>query len=116
MLEKLKKSALTTVFEFESASTTLDARDTDASFAMARDSKLPAAFKTIDSKSKTPVIAILVTGIIVSITVSVANVDHISSVTSIFSLIGYSFVNMALIGFRKKYPNLLKSIKSRNKG
>ena len=80
-------------------------------FAMARDNKLPSVFKTIDSKSKTPVIAILFTGIFVTITVSVANVDNISSVTSIFSLIGYSFVNIALMSFRKNRPELKRHFK-----
>lgn len=43
---------------------------------------------------------------IVFIAVTIRDLEHISTVTSIFSLTGYSLVNVALIIFRQKKPEL----------
>ncbi len=67
------------------------------SFAMARDQRLPSLFKAINRSTKTPVFSIVVSSIIVFIAVSIRDLEHISTVTSIFSLTGYSLVNVALI-------------------
>lgn len=76
------------------------------SFAMARDQRLPSLFKAINKTTKTPIFSIVVSSIIVVIAVSIRDLEHISTVTSIFSLTGYSLVNVALIIFRKKKPEL----------
>lgn len=76
------------------------------SFAMARDQRLPSLFKTINRTTKTPVFSIVVSSIIVFIAVTIRDLEHISTVTSIFSLTGYSLVNVALIIFRQKKPEL----------
>ncbi len=76
------------------------------SFAMARDQRLPSLFKAINRSTKTPVFSIVVSSIIVFIAVSIRDLEHISTVTSIFSLTGYSLVNVALILFRQKKPEL----------
>lgn len=76
------------------------------SFAMARDQRLPSLFKTINKTTKTPVFSIVVSTIIVVIAVTIRDLEHISTVTSIFSLTGYSLVNVALIIFRQKKPEL----------
>lgn len=76
------------------------------SFAMARDNRLPGIFKTVNRRTKTPVVSIIVTSVIVVVAVSIRDLEHISTVTSIFSLTGYSLVNVALIIFRKKKPEL----------
>ena len=76
------------------------------SFAMARDQRLPGLFKTINRTTKTPVFSIVATSVIVMIAVSIRDLEHISTVTSIFSLTGYSLVNVALIIFRQKKPEL----------
>ena len=76
------------------------------SFAMARDQRLPSLFKAINKTTKTPIFSIVVSSIIVFIAVSIRDLEHISTVTSIFSLTGYSLVNVALIIFRKKKPEL----------
>ncbi|MDE5952193.1 MAG: amino acid permease, partial [Acetatifactor sp.] len=76
------------------------------SFAMARDQRLPSLFKTINRTTKTPIFSIVVSSIIVVIAVSIRDLEHISTVTSIFSLTGYSLVNVALIIFRLKEPEL----------
>ncbi len=76
------------------------------SFAMARDQRLPGMFKSINSKTKTPVFSIIVSSLIVVAAVTIRDLEHISTVTSIFSLTGYSLVNVALILFRKNKPKL----------
>ena len=76
------------------------------SFAMARDNRLPGIFKTVNRRTKTPVVSIVATSVIVVVAVSIRDLAHISTVTSIFSLTGYSLVNVALIIFRKKSPEL----------
>lgn len=81
------------------------------SFAMARDQRLPSLFKTINRTTKTPIFSIIVTSIIVIIAVSIRDLEHISTVTSIFSLTGYSLVNVALIIFRQKKPELERKFK-----
>ena len=81
------------------------------SFAMARDQRLPSLFKTINRTTKTPVFSIVVSTIIVVIAVSIRDLEHISTVTSIFSLTGYSLVNVALIIFRVKKPELERKFK-----
>ncbi len=76
------------------------------SFAMARDNRLPGIFKTVNRRTKTPVVSIIATSVIVVAAVSIRDLEHISTVTSIFSLTGYSLVNVALIIFRRKKPEL----------
>lgn len=76
------------------------------SFAMARDQRLPSLFKAINRTTKTPVFSIVVSSVIVFIAVTIRDLEHISTVTSIFSLTGYSLVNVALIIFRQKKPEL----------
>ena len=76
------------------------------SFAMARDNRLPGIFKTVNRRTKTPVVSIVATSVIVVVAVSIRDLEHISTVTSIFSLTGYSLVNVTLIIFRKKSPEL----------
>lgn len=81
------------------------------SFAMARDQRLPSLFKTINRTTKTPVFSIVVSSIIVVIAVTIRDLEHISTVTSIFSLTGYSLVNVALIIFRRRKPELERKFK-----
>ena len=81
------------------------------SFAMARDQRLPGLFKTINRTTKTPVFSIVATSVIVIIAVSIKDLEHISTVTSIFSLTGYSLVNVALIIFRQKKPELQRKFR-----
>lgn len=76
------------------------------SFAMARDQRLPSLFKAINRTTKTPVFSIVISSVIVFIAVTIRDLEHISTVTSIFSLTGYSLVNVALIIFRRKKPEL----------
>lgn len=81
------------------------------SFALSRDRKLPSLFKSINKNTKTPIFSIISTGIIVLITTAIKNLQHISSVTSVFALTGYSLVNLAVIIFRRSKPDLKRTFK-----
>ncbi len=81
------------------------------SFAMARDRHLPALFKNINSVTKTPVFSILAATTIVIIATGIKNLEDISTITSIFALTGYSFVNVALIVHRRKHPDKARAFR-----
>lgn len=81
------------------------------SFAMSRDQLLPNIFKKINPNTKTPIFSILAATIVVIISTLIRDLEHISTVTSIFSLLGYSFVNVAVIIFRKKMPDAERTFK-----
>ncbi|MEJ6950534.1 amino acid permease [Natronospora cellulosivora (SeqCode)] len=81
------------------------------SFAIARDNHLPRIFRNIHPKTKTPIASILAATLIVVISTAIRDLEHISTVTSIFSLLGYSLVNLALIIFRKKRPDAKRHFK-----
>ncbi|WP_027340721.1 amino acid permease [Halonatronum saccharophilum] len=81
------------------------------SFAMARDKHLPSLFKSISPKTKTPVFSVIGAAFIVIIATTIRDLEHISTITSIFSLTGYSFVNVAVIIFRTKLPTVKRGFK-----
>ncbi|MGM0471820.1 MAG: amino acid permease [Bacillota bacterium] len=81
------------------------------SFAMSRDRVLPSIFKNINPKTKTPIFSILAATLIVFISTTIRNYENISTITSIFSLAGYSLVNVAVIVFRKKMPKATRKFK-----
>ena len=80
------------------------------SYALSKDRRFPNAFSTINRITKTPVISILMTGIIAVISTSLQNIEKISTITALFSLIGYSFVNIAVIMIRKQKQKKLQSV------
>jgi amino acid transporter/nucleotide-binding universal stress UspA family protein len=82
------------------------------SYALSRDQRFPSLFKVINPSTKTPIFSILIAGFIVVIAVTIRDLEHISTVTSIFSLTGYSLVNVALMIFRKKQPHLERKFKA----
>jgi|GEM_PF-1057041 len=81
------------------------------SFAMSRDYNLPSIFKKINPKTKTPIFSILAATLIVFISTSIQDLEHISTITSIFALVGYSLVNIAVVVFRKKRPDVKRAFK-----
>ncbi|UMZ74208.1 amino acid permease [Natranaerofaba carboxydovora] len=104
--------ALAGIFATVSSINTAIIASSRTSFALARDQRFPSIFKVINNKTKTPIFSIITAGIIVIISVSIRDLEHISAITSIFSLTGYSLVNVALIIFRKKEPDLKRSFKA----
>lgn len=107
-----------TIFAFAGILATLSSINTAVmassrtAFALSRDNRFPVIFKVINSSTKTPIFSILITGVIIVFTVAVQNLEHISTVISIFSLTGYTLVNIALIIFRKKKPNIERKFKA----
>ncbi|MBS4534250.1 amino acid permease [Clostridium sp. D2Q-14] len=81
------------------------------SYALARDKRFPAIFKSINRRTKTPIFSIIGTGIIIITATTLRDLEHISTITSIFSLTGYTLVNVALMIFRKKQPNVERKFK-----
>jgi amino acid transporter/nucleotide-binding universal stress UspA family protein len=81
------------------------------SFAMSRDNRLPSVFKVLNGTTKTPIFSILFVGVIIVLVATLKDLEHISTVTSILSLIGYTLVNFSLIIFRKKHPELKRHFK-----
>ena len=79
------------------------------SYAMSRDNHLPAIFKNINAHTKTPIFSVLAVGFIVIISTSIRDLEMISGITSLFVLIGYSMVNVALIILRKKRPEIKRA-------
>lgn len=81
------------------------------SFAMARDQQLPSIFKNINDYTKTPIFSVLVTALMIILVSTFMSIRLISDVSSILILIGFSFVNLALILFRRKKPDVERSFK-----
>ncbi len=74
------------------------------SYALSKDRRFPYAFSSINRTTKTPVLSIIFAGFIAVISTSLRNLEQISTITALFSLIGYSFVNIAVIQLRKQKP------------
>ncbi|MEW5896017.1 MAG: amino acid permease [Candidatus Omnitrophota bacterium] len=106
-----KLFALAGIFATLSSINTAMMAASRTSFAMARDNHLPAMFKNINARTKTPIFSVLVAAFIVAISTSLKNLENISTVTSVFALTGYSFVNVALIIFREKKPDAKRSFR-----
>ncbi len=81
------------------------------SYALSKDRRFPNAFSTINRFTKTPVLSILMAGLIAAISTSLQNLERISTITALFSLIGYSFVNIAVIQLRKQKPAAKRAFK-----
>lgn len=81
------------------------------SFAMARNRRFPSLFKNIHPKTKTPIFSILVVSFIVIVSTSIRNLSIISTIASVFALVGYSLVNVALMIFRKKLPDVSRTFR-----
>ena len=103
--------AVAGIFAMISSINTAVMASSRTSFALARDMHLPRIFRSINPKTMTPVFSVLVTGVIISLAVATQDLQHISTVTSIFALTGYSLVNLAVIIFRKKKPDLKRSFR-----
>jgi APA family basic amino acid/polyamine antiporter len=76
------------------------------SFAMARNGQLPKSLATIHSKLGTPYVSILMTGAIMAILVSVANLTQTAAITSLSLLSTHIILHISAIRLRKKMPNL----------
>ena len=94
-----------------SINTAILASSSRTSYALSKDRRFPSAFSAINRFTKTPVLSIIMAGLIAAISTSLQNLERISTITALFSLIGYSFVNIAVIQLRKQKPTVKRAFK-----
>jgi len=74
-------------------------------FSMARDKLLPGSMAKIDPKSRTPRVAIIVTGILIAAMAVSLPIEIVGSAASLIFLLAFALVNLALIALRRKAPD-----------
>ena len=81
---------------------------TRVSFAMGRDRYLPAAMATISAKTRTPVIALFASGVLIAGMALALPVKQVAAATCIMFLFVFMLVNASAIFIRRKYSKNLK--------
>jgi amino acid transporter len=78
---------------------------------MSRDKSLPKFLNKINSKFRTPHVAIILTGLITAILPIFGSIKQIASVTNFGALFVYSMVNLSAIAlFRKRIKQVFKKL------
>ncbi|MEN8247598.1 MAG: amino acid permease [Bacteroidota bacterium] len=80
-------------------------------FSMGRDLWLPKKMATISEKSRTPHIAIIVTGVILIGMAVALPIEAVGSAASLIFLLTFAFVNLSAIVLRRKYPEIPRKYK-----
>ncbi|MDG2291558.1 MAG: amino acid permease [Phycisphaerales bacterium] len=80
---------------------------TRVSFAMGRDHYLPDAMATISPKTKTPVFALLASGVLITLVAVLLPVEEVAAATCVMFLLVFAAVNIASITIRRKYGDKL---------
>ncbi len=80
-------------------------------FSMARDKLLPAPMATIDPHSRTPRLAIIVTGALIAGMAITLPIEVVGSAASLIFLLTFALVNLALIVLRRKAPDIDRKYK-----
>jgi len=73
-------------------------------FAMARDGFLPPMFAKVHPKFGTPHVATIVTGVVVSLTAGIANIDEMVDLTNIGTLFAFILVCLGIMILRFRDP------------
>ncbi len=81
---------------------------TRVSFAMGRDRYLPSAMAAISPKTRTPVVALLASGLIILITALALPVETVAAATCVLFLLVFAIVNLSSITIRRKYGDKLR--------
>jgi len=81
------------------------------SFAMGRDRNLPPFFGKIDSRRRTPAVAIFISGGLVILMVIALPIKDVASAADIMFLILFAMVNLTVIRLRKLRPDLDRGYK-----
>jgi len=76
------------------------------SFAMGRDHNLPRIFAKIHPKTRTPYMAVFISGIFIALMAVTLPIEDIASATDAMFLLLFVFVNLAVINLRKNRPDL----------
>jgi APA family basic amino acid/polyamine antiporter len=75
-------------------------------FAMGREGQLPGRFGTIHHQYGTPFAALMASAAIMVVATIVAPIRLVGNLASLFSLLGFVVVNLAVIKLRRAQPNL----------
>jgi APA family basic amino acid/polyamine antiporter len=75
-------------------------------FAMAREQQLPSRLGQLHPRFGTPSAAILASSVVMLLTVVLVPIRVIGNLASLFSLIGFIVVNIAVIRLRRQKPDL----------
>ncbi len=81
---------------------------TRVSFAMGRDRNLPDIFGAVHPKTRTPYLALLLSGaLIIGMAVFIPGIDDVAAAANIMFILLFMQVNVAVITIRKKYGDKL---------
>jgi len=80
---------------------------TRVSFAMGRDHYLPEAMASISPKTRTPVFALLSSGVLILLVAVLLPVEKVAAATCVMFLLVFAAVNIASITIRRKYGDKL---------
>ncbi|MFB6352661.1 MAG: APC family permease [Halobacteriales archaeon] len=75
-------------------------------FAMGRERQLPAALGRLHHRYGTPFVAIMASAVVMLISVLVVPIRTVGNLASLFSLLGFIVVNLAVIRLRRRQPDL----------
>jgi amino acid transporter/nucleotide-binding universal stress UspA family protein len=81
---------------------------TRVSFAMGRDHYLPKAMASISSKTRTPVVALFASGLLITLVAVLLPVEKVAAATCVMFLLVFAAVNIASITIRRKYGDKLR--------
>jgi amino acid transporter len=80
---------------------------TRVSFAMARDRNLPAAMSSVSPKTRTPVAALVVSGVLITGVALSLDAERVAAATCVMFLLVFAAVNVSAITIRRKYGDKL---------
>ena len=75
-------------------------------FAMGREGQLPARLGRFHHRYGTPLVAILASAVLMLVAVVVVPIRVVGNLASLFSLLGFVIVNVALVRLRRQQPDL----------
>ena len=75
-------------------------------FAMGRERQLPARLGRLHHRFGTPFVAILASAVVMLVSVLVVPIRTVGNLASLFSLLGFVVVNLAVIRLRRRQPDL----------
>ena len=81
---------------------------TRVSFAMGRDHYLPQGMAKISSKTRTPTVALMASGVIIIVVALVLDAERVAGATCAMFLLVFAGVNISSITIRRKYGDKLR--------
>jgi amino acid transporter len=81
---------------------------TRVSFAMGRDRYLPSVMSRISPRTRVPSVALLCSGVLITIIALTLDVEQVAAATCVFFLLVFAAVNISAITIRRKYGDRLE--------